>query len=353
MVHVAAEAAVRLRTAGGATDSVVRQTYAYWPYQPGKGQLILLMGVLGAAAVNVRKRVGYFDASNGIYLEQDAVGGINIVQRSSTSGSVVNTSVASADWNIDPFDGTGPSGVTLDVTKAQILVIDLQWLGVGRVRVGFDVDGVLYYAHHFLNANAFSTVYMARASLPVRYEITNVGAPGGATNDLMQICCSVNSESGQDDLPGRSFTASNGATTINIATRRPILSVRPRTTFNSIVNRIYSDIKGCTFYVGSGADAFVEIVYGGTLTGAAFGNVDTSNSGMEFDVAATAITGGLVLDSFFASSSSEAAVRDYLSKLPLTLDAAGANPIILSVVATRIGAAVTPVSAGFTWTELR
>lgn len=111
----------------------------------------------------IRKRVGYFDDDSGIYLEVYN-GSVKVVIRSKVSGSVVNTEVAQANWNLDKLDGSGPSRATLDITKAQILMIDLQWLGVGRVRIGFVVNGVTYYVHQFLHANKISTVYMSNAN---------------------------------------------------------------------------------------------------------------------------------------------------------------------------------------------
>ena len=165
-------------------------------YQPGKVQEIVVTFNLISQDSGVTKRVGYFDANNGIYLEDDG-SDYYIVRRTSTSGSAVNTRVAQADWNIDSFDGTGPSGVTIDFTKTQILFIDMEWLGVGRVRVGFVVDGIIYYAHEFLNANNLTLVYMSTPNLPIRWEISNDGS--GAASSMDCICCTAISEGGKQD----------------------------------------------------------------------------------------------------------------------------------------------------------
>ena len=186
--HLPNEASVRLSTGGTASGAkMYRRTKAYFRYQPGKSQFIAMTFVLGAATNNLRRRVGYYDSHNGIFVEQTG-SGASVVRRTYTSGSAVDNVVAQDSWSIDRFDGTGPSGVTLDWTKTQILVIDLQWLGVGRVRVGFYVNGVLYYAHEFLNANNLSLVYMTSANLPLGYEIENTGITAG-TNTMDCICC--------------------------------------------------------------------------------------------------------------------------------------------------------------------
>jgi hypothetical protein len=48
---------------------------------------------------------------------------ISFVLRTATSGSPSDArTVNQADWNGDKLDGTGDSGYTLDITKAQIPV---------------------------------------------------------------------------------------------------------------------------------------------------------------------------------------------------------------------------------------
>jgi len=185
--------AVSLNTAG----TRVRQTFQRFNYQPGKSQQILMTGVLGAGASGITRRVGYFDGDNGIFFELSGTT-LSAVTRSKTSGSVVDDSVAQANWNVDKLDGTGDSGVTIDTSKTQIFVIDFEWLGVGRVRLGVVVSGVIIYCHTFLNANVNTAVYMSTPNLPLRYEISNDGA--GAASSLKQICSTVMSEGGQETL---------------------------------------------------------------------------------------------------------------------------------------------------------
>ena len=233
--HLPNESAVRLRVTTASGDKVVRQTKQYFRYQSGKSQLVELTGVMGALKTNVRQRIGYFDTNNGLFFEQDGTN-LKVVRRTYTSGTPVDNAVNQSSWNIDTLGGNGPSGYTLDTSKAHILVIDLQWLGVGRVRFGFVIDGMLIYCHEILNANNLSTVYMTTANLPVRYEIENTDTTASET-DLIQICSSVQSEGGYEDNLGILHSASNGITTVAVTTRVPILTVRPKTTFNSITNR--------------------------------------------------------------------------------------------------------------------
>jgi len=143
VTHRAALAAAEMAVGTASGDRVVRQTHRYIRYQPGKSHLMLATGTLGAVKAGVRRRVGLFDAANGVFF-QSTPPGWAVVVRSSTSGSPVDTVIPQADWNMDPLDGSGPSGIVLDPAKANIFLVDLEWLGVGRVRFGAVVDGGFY-----------------------------------------------------------------------------------------------------------------------------------------------------------------------------------------------------------------
>lgn len=211
-VHQPNRASVLL-SAGGATAKAVRQTRRRMVYQAGKSFLHLITFVMGPAEANVRRRVGFFDEKNGIFLEQTTTDA-RFVVRSFVTGVAVDTNFAAQDdWNVDKLDGTGESGITLDLSKAQILWIDMEWLSVGRVRCGFVIDGNFVLCHEFKHANNIESAYMTNPNLPIRYEVEALGAPGGA-GQLECICCSTQSEGGY--LPtGIGGTADRGTTALS------------------------------------------------------------------------------------------------------------------------------------------
>jgi len=177
-------------------SEVVRETTKAFSYQPGKSLLIMNTFVMQPAKTGLRQRVGYYSASNGIYIEL-ANSVLYIVKRSSVSGVLVDTRIAQSSWNNDTLDGTGPSGVTLDISKAQILYMDIEWLGVGCVRVGFVINGEFILCHVFYHANEITSTYITTASLPLRYEIKNTAGTSG-NSILKQICSTVISEGGYE-----------------------------------------------------------------------------------------------------------------------------------------------------------
>lgn len=345
--HNANQSGVNLICTTASGDKLTRQTRAYHRYQPGKSQLVLFTFVLAAGKANVDQRVGYFDDDNGIFLELSGTT-LQIVRRSKATGSIVDTEVTQDNWNLT----TAPE---LDITKSQFFVIDLEWLGAGSVRCGFVIDGAITYVHQFRNANVLSSVYMTTANLPVRYEIENTGEAASGTT-MVAICSSVISEGGFETGRGYPFQASNGITTIAVTTRRPILSIRAKASFNSIVNRGTIALQSASAYAQTNAGYF-EIVYNGSLTGASFASVNTSSI-CERDISATAISGGITIGAFYAApsgsgvNSSDTIETGILSRLPICLDKSGANPIPVSVVATSFSGTCN-ASAALSWQELR
>lgn len=180
------------------------QSRKYCTYQPGKSLLIKCTGILnpnGGNPINVKSRIGYFDNYNGLYFEYDVANGCSIGLRNLGVSSLTLSTL----WNIDPMNGTGPSGLNLDYTKAQLFVIDMEWLGIGRIRFGFYAYGKIQYCHQITNINALGIgPYTANINLPIRYEL--VGTTG-TSGELIQICSTVISEGGYDPV-GRPFSCS-------------------------------------------------------------------------------------------------------------------------------------------------
>lgn len=205
--------AVSTNTAG----KRARQTFQSFNYQPGKGQMVAMTGILGSGSSGISTAIGMFDDTNGIMFENiDGTPSVNL--RSFATGAAVNTRVTQTDWNLDRMDGTGPSLVTLDFSKTQIFHIDFQWLGVGRVRMGFFIDGVLIYCHEFLNSNRIAVPYISQPNLPVRYEIENDGT--GPASSVVHMCSKVASEGGADNvgiLQYESTTTNRASSTTHVS----------------------------------------------------------------------------------------------------------------------------------------
>lgn len=281
-------------TASG--DKCYRESKRVFAYQPGKSLLIMSTFVMNTQKTNLRQRVGYFNSQNGIFFENNGTGNY-LVLRSYVSGSVVETRIAQADWNIDKFDGTGQSNQTghtdrgnLDITKANIFWIDVEWLGVGDVRCGFVVDGLMVPAHIFHNDNLSTTTYMTTAILPVRYELENTGITASASK-MKQICSTVVSEGGYT-LEGKARSISIPITSPKdlptAGTFTPVISIRLKDSFKDAL-AILKDVE--FFGVTNNTSYRYKIIIGGTLTGASWVSAGT-DSPIEYDITASAVSGG-------------------------------------------------------------
>jgi len=339
------ESAVNLIVGTTAGSKVTRETKRVFPYQPGKSLLVLSTFAFNQPKTGLRQRIGYFGITggatagipyNGVYLEQNGLTlSMNLVSASLGTTITANQS----DWNGDVFDGTGSSGRDLDITKANIFWMDIEWLGVGDVRTGFFVDGRPVIAHTFHNDNINSTAYMTTACLPIRYELENLtGQTGGSQSK--QICSSVVSEGGYEGF-SRRYNISTDATTLTLVsagTYYPVLSIR----LNS--NRLDSIIvpSNISAIVESAGAAWVHyrIVLGGTFTGTAptwhthyNGNVDyvvhVNTTGL---TGATDVVGGYINAGGVSDISSQNDFNFQLGRTQtgvsdiITLVAAGASP---------------------------
>jgi hypothetical protein len=217
-------------TVGTGVGKVIRQSKQRIIYQAGKSLEIMCTHVMAPAQTNLIQRVGYFDDKNGVFLQiSGSVASFSI--RNYITGSAVDDNVIQSNWNIDKLDGTGASGFTANFTKNQIFFADLQWLGVGRVRVGLVISGKLYYCHEFLHSNVTEGVYMSNPNLPIRWEIEATGTVTG-TPRLEAICASVNSEGGYE-INGVTNSVGSGTTAKAIAsgTNGELVAIRMQSAY--------------------------------------------------------------------------------------------------------------------------
>ncbi len=299
-------------------SQVLRETTKVFSYQPGKSLLILNTFVLAPAQDNLRQRVGYFGTDNGIYLQLENVATkptISFVERSLVTGSVTETRISQAGgvygpgdtgWNVDKLDGTGPSGITLDPTQAQILFTDIEWLGVGTVRLGFVIDGNFILCHKFNHANLIASTYITTASLPLRIELTNTGVTG-TTSTLKQICSTVISEGGYElrgaqQAIGTPITAPTSLATAGVF--YPIISVKLGASYlDGVVILTALSIMGAATGVYNW-----KVIASGTTTGGAWVPAGV-NSSVEYNITGTSFAGGRTLASGFITSTAQASVN--------------------------------------------
>jgi hypothetical protein len=316
-------------------SKVYRETTKVFAYQPGKSLQLLNTFTFNQAKTNLRQRVGYFGVDNGIYLELDD-NTLYMVERSITSGSLSSNRIPQSQWNVDPLDGSGPSGLVLDITKAQILWADIEWLGLGTVRTGFVINGQFVPCHYFHHANLIDTTYITTGSLPLRYEIENKAATSGPSK-LKQVCSTAISEGGYElrglqQAVGTAITAPKALATAG--TFYPVVSIRLKSTrLDGIVILTALSLMG----VATGIYKW-QVVASGTTSGGTWTDAG-ANSSVEYKLDGTGLSGGRVLASGYLTSNTQGAtsidiLKEALFKFQLERNSFTSTPFELTLAVT-------------------
>jgi hypothetical protein len=334
---VTAQGLVNISIGTTAGCSAIRETTKVFSYQPGKSLQVMNTFVMNPPKANLRQRVGYFGADNGMYLELDG-STLYFAERSLSTG--ITTQISQNNWNIDTMLGAGhlnPSGVTLDISKAQILWMDIEWLGLGTVRLGFVVDGKFIHCHSFHHANLITSTYITTASLPLRYEIVNTGITTSAST-LKQVCSTVISEGGYElrglqQAIGTPITAPRTLTTAG--TFYPIVSLRLKTTaLDAIIIMTALSLMG----IGNGVNYNWQVRASGTTTAGSWVSAGVDSS-VEYNLTGTSYAGGRILASGFLNSSNQGSpsidiLKEALFKFQLERNSLTSTPFELTLLAT-------------------
>lgn len=340
--------AVRVLTA--TTGSVVRQTRVNWRNFPGRATQLYLSFEIGPKVSGAVKRIGYYDAGNGVFLEVNGTD-VRFVKRTDITGTASDANYATqANWNRDKLDGTGPSGQTLNLGSFQTMFIDVLYSTVGRVRVGFVFNGKRVIAHEFFSGNNGLGSTWRTPHLPIRAELTAVGT----TAQLKLRGTSLQVEAGTGDFTrGWLNTGSTSAPAATTTTLRPILSVRAKALLNGYPNRAWLVPYDFGFLTKSNDIRWVILV-GATLTGASWVSPAADAAG-EYDVSATSFTGGFQVVSGFSPAglggASGASYEAIIDKFPTSVDSLTGGQTIYTLAAQSL-TGTADVFAYINWREI-
>lgn len=288
--------------------SIIRESKRVFSYQPGKALQVLQTFVFNPPKTNLVQRVGYASSENGVMLQLNG-SELSIIKRTSISGILSTITVPQSEWNQDTLDGTGfstsnPSGIQLDISKAQLMFSEYEWLGVGCVRVGFvNENGKFHIAHIFNHTNNLDSVYMTTATLPVRYEIFNSGITTSSST-LKQICVSVQSNGGYEKRQALDVARRVTPLTVNSSSFLPIVSIRlaPGREDSVIMPHEFNILQDSA----NAATFEVALIKNATLTNPSFATTSVLSPNVQMDVSATAMSGGIIVKNDYVTSANRA-----------------------------------------------
>ena len=248
-------ARVRMSTSAN-NDLVIRQTKTHPIYQPGKSQLFEASFSNFALQTNVIKRVGCFTSItastynsvfDGFFLESNGV--TNTISFQLWRSGTTIYSAATTTWDSTEFDPTN-----LNWSNSQLMMVDYQWLGVGRMRFGMNLSGqTIYFAEHNC-ANNDVNVYMSSPNQPIRYEIRQTGVGSGY---LDMICSQVSTEGALNGLYSLVGITHSAQVTLNTpatpnGTKYPYIGFRLKRDYKGVTSQLVN-----SYIVGVTNDLFV------------------------------------------------------------------------------------------------
>jgi len=256
-------------------EYVIRQGKSRGIYQPGKGQIIEASMGRFDLQTNVIKRVGYYTSTttapynssfDGFFLESNGVNN-TITFQIWVSGTNILTS-GTASWLTTDYDVS-----LIDWSKTQLVIVDFQWLGVGRVRFGLVIDGQTRIFVTNSGSNNLNNVYMKSPNQPVRYEIRSSGGSG----TFNMICSQISLEGTVNSLQKSVFIDNFTARTLATAgTKYPLIGYRINSNYGG-TNITLSDIQTLNITSPSKADFYVTVELNPVLSATpAFTNITNS-----------------------------------------------------------------------------
>ncbi len=284
-------------------EYVIRQSKSRGIYQPGKGQIFEASFSNFDLETNVIKRVGYFSATSstpfnsgfdGFFLESNGATneisfqiwafGTNVLSATSSTWLTTEYDVSLINWNL-----------------TQLMVVDFQWLGVGRVRFGLVIEGQTKIFVTNSGTNNLSNVYMKSPNQPIRYEIRSSGS-GGRLN---MICSQVSLEGTINSLQKSVFVDNFTVRTLATAgIKYPLIGYRINNKYAG-VNITLSDVQTINVTSPSKSDFYITVELNPIISGVAtFSNV--LNTPVDYAVgtgAQTVTTSGHRIAGFIGSGS--------------------------------------------------
>lgn len=340
-------------TAAGASDFAILDSAERGRYEPGYGcEAGIGVRIPTAPAGGQFARWGLYDSQNGAFFGTASTGVFVAVRRGGA-----DTVIPQASWNVDPLNGTGPSGATLNLAKGNIFQIVFTWYGYGIIEFRVVLPDPTTGAQEVVTVHRFNPVGQTSfidPNLPLRAEVNNNGT--GAAFSLF-VGGRQYSIIGKFD-PVFRITSERRTVTNVTSTLVPLISFNRKPVFpagSARPNSVQINLEAVEILTD--ADLAFQILVGGTVNGTfvnfptATTNIPTNETALLVNTTATSITGGeVVYQGLAAAGVSEETSRVLVSQELLDFEVPD-NLIVTLAVATLGAGGSNTVTAVFRVTE--
>ena len=253
------------------------------------------------------------------------------------------------DWNVDKFDGNGPSKMILNPQMGNVYKIVYQWLGYGHIDCFIEDQstGDFQLAHSISYTNQHTETNLRNPSIPVFVQAKNTSNTSVITVRTPSLSAFVE---GKDRNAGNLLTADSLRTEAS-TNEVPVLIIRNKTIYQNQQNRV--EIKPLSISLVSSLIAVnnsvtFRVYLNAVIEGSpAYTDVDTNDSVMEFDIAGTSFNNGEKIGTFQLSSTESRPVN--IADLDIKL-----IPSVTMLITAEIDKAnaANQVGAVINWEEL-
>lgn len=326
-----------LSTTAATSSSAKFESKSNLHYRPGQGATAIFTSIFSAGVANSLQYIGLGDDVDGFFFGYNGTQ-FGILHRNNS----VDTWIPQTTWNLDKFDGTGSSGVTLDPTKGNVFKIQFQWLGFGNINfyIENEDNGNIIACHQIKYANLNTIPSLSQPSLPLQAKVVNTSNNTNVVLKTSSLACFIEGRLINSDVR---FSAN--ATRATITTQINVLSILNKSTFLTSANKKVVIVDSVSLSNSGTPDATYRLYINTTLGGSpSYTDVNATNSVVSFDVAGTTVTGGRNVLTFYVAGNGESNInlKDYNIIL---------NPSdILTVSSTSSGASITS-NVSLSWRE--
>lgn len=247
-------------------------------------------------------------------------------------------------WNQDRFDGTGPSGQTIDPTKGNVYGVQFQYLGYGDAffYVVNGLTGRPTLCHIIRNANTRTSTVLRTPNLYLTWESRNIGT---GTSVTMRGASGGAFVEGPVTFLGAQFSTPPTPVTAGAGVETPVLSLRANTVFTNRISTAQLQIDRISVACDGTKTVIFKVYKNGVLTAPRWQPVNTVTSASAYDQSATgfAIGTGTLVYAFAVSKTGNS--TESLTDIALFLQAGD----YLTVTATSVNA--SDVAASIIWIE--
>ncbi|MEK4365540.1 hypothetical protein MKX68_24150 [Paenibacillus sp. FSL M8-0212] len=278
-------------------DSAILESVLRGRYEPGyAGEAGIGVRIPSLPIGNQVAQWGLFDTQNGAFFGVNSTTVFVTVLRAG-----VDTTVPQSLWNVDPLNGTGPSGATLNLSKGNIYQIVFTWYGYGVIEFRVVIPDPVTLAQEVITVHRFSPTGQTSfvdPNLPLRAQVANNGT--GAAYSIF-VGGRQYSIIGKYE-PTYRVTSERRRITNVTSTLTPVISFTRKAVFpagSARTNSVQVNLEEIN--VISSVDLSYQVLVGGTLNGA-FVNFPTattiipdSETALLVNNTSTTITGGEVV----------------------------------------------------------